>query len=1027
MRLSARSRALVAGVATAGLLVTYAITGAGDPATPPETSPESGNSSPTTPAPPTPAPVPDDGPRERRDDSTPRAPAPPAQEQSPPASAPVLAEPTPAAEALPQLTAEQLESSAAAVGRTVREYRDLVTNDSAYWLDRGGATYVVDPLPEPAAATAPNGGEDEGAPAGPEDSPGDSVDLSEIDVMKLHSNPESTLKLFIDVVGGEVPQGNGLNGGWQDIIPDETYPAWTPKADGATAADKDRFIHDVWEAVAADYAPFDIDVTTEDPGPAGINRSDEHDKSYGATIALTDPSQGGRAACRCVGLAYVNTFADISPDSEQLDPDLEKPDGYRLGFVFPRGIGDAVDDVDGVAQAVSHEAGHILGLTHDGTLDSPWQDNYYVGHGHWNSIMGIINPDHPLTQWSKGDYPDANNQQDDVAILADRLPHVTDDIGDSRETAATMIDGFATGLITSPDDVDVHYLGSCAGDVTIEAAPTALRSNLDIELTLLDGAGMVLPPVNPANTVDEPSSQERLMQGLDARIETTLDEGDYWVQVRGGSNRTWATGGYDAYGSTGAYELRSDCSGSSATQTTTVLTAEGDAEATTLTATTTRPNEAPVAGSVTFRRSGIELETVPLVDGQATHTLSGLPPGTYLFSADFTPIPLDETDQTEVPEPEPTSESEPEPANQSRSQLVEHRVPGESHLTVKERHVDGNDVRLVLAVGPTAAGTLDVAVDGEDLDQPIEVEETTVTVELTDLTLGPHWIDLTHELDDVTSAVHALLLRVERPDLRPKMTLDVDGTDGVRILEAAVETAGEPVAGHVEFYADGAPVATEPLVDGRATVGSTEFAQGVHMFGAVFIPDDDSVSLTFATDVLAPATVSVQPSVVKNKIKLDVSVGPRDRGKLEVLVSGESHVVDVWRKEFTTRIGAVPAGNHTVQVTFDPETGDPTTAPTFAVKVPKLAPKVKVKAPKQKRRGKRAKLTVKVRSKSAVSGKVRVKTKGWKKTVKLNRKGNVKVKTPKLRKGKKQRFVVRYLGNANTLAKRTKVVIKIRG
>ncbi len=345
----------------------------------------------------------------------------------------------------------------------------------------------------------------------------------------LQSRPGASAVLYLDFDGETVTDPD-----WND---GETITA--DPSDLSSAE-----IIEVWNRVKEDYAPFNINVTTV-PGDytaAPIN------SRMRVIITPTDdwyPDAGG--------VAYTDSFAGKT---------LYEFDANVPAWVFNR-------TVDGIAEAISHEAGHTFGLSHDGRT-SPVEE-YYAGHGSgatsWAPIMGV-GYDRNVVQWSKGEYPNANNTEDDVAIISGNQPtpwsvyvesplynstgYIADDAGNTR-LAATAVDlssGSANiaGLISSAADDDFYsFTLSSTKAVTLNAVPANTypkQPNLDIRLELQDSTGTVLTSADPANA-------------LPATLEYAAPAGTYYIRIRG----TGRTGngttdpGYSNYGSIGQYTL----------------------------------------------------------------------------------------------------------------------------------------------------------------------------------------------------------------------------------------------------------------------------------------------------------------------------------------------------------------------------------------------------------------------------------------------------------------------------------------
>ncbi|WP_243059352.1 fibronectin type III domain-containing protein [Nocardioides sp. SR21] len=407
-------------------------------------------------------------------------------------------------------------TSSQAVGsdRKAARYAAIVHEDPTASLDSDGNLYYTEPVPSAAAVRAR-----QAVPALAPQFP-----LSQ--TFQLHSQPGSDRTILLDFDGATV-SGTAWN---SEGLPNGSHPAWTLDGNASTFNNNERtLIQEIWQRVAEDFAPFDVDVTTEDPGTAGIVRSGAGDQVFGARALIT-PSNAVDQLCDgdCVGIAYLDVFDQVGGDSQPV-------------WVFPQYY---EDNAKGIAETVSHEVGHNLDLEHDGNS----QEGYDSGHAPWAPIMG--NSDfEPISQWSKGDYDDADNQQDDFAVIAGAgLNLRTDDAGNSVGAASALPDG--TAYIASRTDKDFWALGQCSGSVKVTATGAAVGTNLDIELRLYDAGGTQVAVNNPLSAKVDAD----VASGMNAAITTSVGAGQYVAAVDGVGNGSPKTG-YDDYASVGAYTL----------------------------------------------------------------------------------------------------------------------------------------------------------------------------------------------------------------------------------------------------------------------------------------------------------------------------------------------------------------------------------------------------------------------------------------------------------------------------------------
>ncbi len=415
-----------------------------------------------------------------------------------------------------------LDVAAARNDMTAAALRGLLLRDRTAWVDPTGHVHYVDPAPTRRPAAAP-----------PEQAP-----YPYEQTFQLHSDEASDRVIYLDFDGHTVE-----NTAWNfayGIAP--SHPAFDIDGNPGTFSDAERdVVQSVWQRVSEDYAPFDVDVTTEDPGQAAIERSDDTDLEYGTRALISPSSDAYFKICggACGGVAYIGNFG--TPGSSFF---------WQPAWIFPHAL---FNDAKYIAEAVSHEVGHNLGLQHDGRGTTP----YYEGHAAWAPIMGA-GYYRPIVQWSKGEYPSATNTQDDLAeISAHGLSRRTDDHGDSAYTAPTI--GPATspveGAIGTRTDTDLFRFGlTCTGEVTVQAHPAPTSPDLDIALRLLSSTGTQLTVSNPASA----GVTHDLAGGLSSGIVRSLDAGRYFIEVDGVGVYDPGSTGYSDYASLGTYTLDVD-------------------------------------------------------------------------------------------------------------------------------------------------------------------------------------------------------------------------------------------------------------------------------------------------------------------------------------------------------------------------------------------------------------------------------------------------------------------------------------
>ena len=330
----------------------------------------------------------------------------------------------------------------------------------------------------------------------------------------LNSYPASSATIYLDF-DGEYVDGTG----WNFSGPIDAQPSGL-----STSA-----ITEIFERVAEDYRIFNINITT-DSSVYAVAPPFQRIRMIVTTTHAWYPGAGGTS--------FTNSF--------------------RFGNGTPAWVFSAalLYNTKNISEAVSHEAGHTLGLYHQSlyngtcTKTAEYSTGQGTGEIGWAPIMGV-GYDRNMTTWHTGtNARGCSFIQNDIDIIAGPLNGFglkSDDHADSHDSATEItvspVAFQASGMINGYNDRDVfRFKLDIPTNVRISAIPQNVGSgnngaNVDIKVGLLSSISDTIGKYNPSEL-------------LNAGVDTNLNAGTYFIVVDGVANQNLPD-----YGSVGSYAL----------------------------------------------------------------------------------------------------------------------------------------------------------------------------------------------------------------------------------------------------------------------------------------------------------------------------------------------------------------------------------------------------------------------------------------------------------------------------------------
>ena len=337
----------------------------------------------------------------------------------------------------------------------------------------------------------------------------------------LNSDPGAVATLYLDFHGEPSQAWGG------QTVP--ATPAYTTDSDATTFSSQELSnIQEIWSRVSEAYSPFNVNVTTVDPGNWNLTGSGQTNHRVRVVIG----GDGAWTGQMMGGIAYVGSYYQSWVPN--------------TGYVFPVNLANG--NTQYTAQDTAHEAGHMFGLQHQSSYSGTTKTaEYNTGNGSTAPFMGNpLSPGMRATWWYGQSSMGSTTMQDDLAILSgpqDAFGYRTLMYGQSMGTAAAASiasDGSFgnAGIIETTSQTDYFkFTVYSSGTDTFTMNVAQYGAMLHGQLELHDASDT---PITVASAAT-----------LGQAITATLSAGTYYLVVKS----------YGQYGDIGQYTVTGQLQG----------------------------------------------------------------------------------------------------------------------------------------------------------------------------------------------------------------------------------------------------------------------------------------------------------------------------------------------------------------------------------------------------------------------------------------------------------------------------------